>query len=81
LQKTLASKVSIDQVSLTEHYVKFPCPYIQKRLFNYFARELYRKIDRLYDPFEDLSDTMTDQSIDIRQLLTLVIMYYGYFQY
>jgi hypothetical protein len=61
--------VSIEEVSLTEHYVKFPCPYIQKRLFNYFARELYQGIDRLYDPFEDLSDTITDQNIDINRLL------------
>ncbi len=61
--------VSIDEVSLTEHYVKFPCPYIQKRLFNHFARELYRKIDGLYSPFEDLSDTITDNSIDIHRLL------------
>jgi hypothetical protein len=61
--------VSIEEVSLTEYYVKFPCPYIQKRLFNYFARELYRKIDGLYDPFEDLSDSITDQNIDIRRLL------------
>jgi len=61
--------VSIDEVSLTEHYVKFPCPYIQKRLFNYFARELYQEMDRLYSPFEDLSDTITDQSIDIHRLL------------
>jgi hypothetical protein len=61
--------VSIDKVSLTELYVKFPCPYIQKRLFNYFARELYQGMDGLYDPFEDLSDTITDQSIDIPRLL------------
>ncbi|RKZ70818.1 MAG: hypothetical protein DRQ57_19460, partial [Gammaproteobacteria bacterium] len=61
--------VSIDEVSLTEHYVKFPCPYIQKRLFNYFARELYQEMDLLYSPFEDLSDTITDQSIDIHRLL------------
>ncbi|MEN8215473.1 MAG: AAA-like domain-containing protein [Pseudomonadota bacterium] len=61
--------VSIDEVSLTEHYVKFPCPYVQKRLFNYFARELYQNMDGLYDPFEDLSDTITDNSIDIRRLL------------
>ena len=61
--------VSIDEVSLTEHYVKFPCPYIQKRLFNYFARELYQEIEGLYDPFEDLSDTITDQCIDIPRLL------------
>jgi hypothetical protein len=61
--------VSIDEASLTEHYVKFPCPYIQKRLFNYFARELYKGMDGLYDPFEDLSDSITDQNIDIRRLL------------
>jgi hypothetical protein len=61
--------VSIDKASLTEHYVKFPCPYIQKRLFNHFARELYQGIDRLYDPFEDLSDTITDQNINIPRLL------------
>jgi len=61
--------VSIDKVSLTEHYVKFPCPYIQKRLFNYFARELYPEMDGLYSPFEDLSDTITDNSIDIHRLI------------
>jgi hypothetical protein len=61
--------VSIDEVSLTEHYVKFPCPYVQKRLFNYFARELYPEMDGLYSPFEDLSDTITDKNINIRRLL------------
>ncbi|MDM8563699.1 hypothetical protein QUF54_10130, partial [Candidatus Marithioploca araucensis] len=61
--------VSIDEVSLTEHYVKFPCPYIQKRLFNSFARELYPEIDGLYSPFDELSDNITDQSMDIPRLL------------
>ena len=61
--------VDVDQISLSENYVKFPCPYIQKQLFNYFARELYQEMDGLYDPFEELSDTITDQSIDIHRLL------------
>ncbi len=61
--------VSIEQVSLTENNVKFPCPYIQKRLFNYFARELYSGMDGLYDPFEDLSDTITDDNLNIPRLL------------
>jgi hypothetical protein len=61
--------VSIEKVSLSEYYVKFLCPYIQKRLFNYFARELYQKVDYLYSPFEDLSDTITEQTINIRRLL------------
>jgi len=61
--------ISIEKVSLTEYYVKFPCPYIQKRLFNYFARALYQKMDGLYSPFEDLSDTITDQNINFPRLL------------
>jgi hypothetical protein len=59
----------VDVERVGENEVKFPCPYIQKQLFNYFARELYQEMDDLYDPFEDLSDTITDNSINIRQLL------------
>ncbi|TGO03235.1 hypothetical protein PN36_10655 [Candidatus Thiomargarita nelsonii] len=61
--------VEVEQVRLSENYVKFPCPYTQKRLFNYFARELYQEMDGLYSPFEDLSDTITEESLNIHQLL------------
>ncbi len=61
--------VEIDEVSISETYVKFPCPYIQKRLFNYFSRELYKSMDSLYDPFDDLSDTITEETLNIAQLL------------
>jgi len=61
--------VEVEQISLSENYVKFPCPYTQKQLFNYFARELYHEMDRLSDPFEDLSETITEESLNIPQLL------------
>lgn len=61
--------ISPEQVSLSEYYVKFPSPYVQKRLFNYFAREHYQEMDGLYDPFEELSDTITDDHLNIPQLL------------
>ncbi|MEN8218979.1 MAG: AAA-like domain-containing protein [Pseudomonadota bacterium] len=61
--------VSVEQISLGENYVKFACPYVQKQLFNYFAREQFHQMGRLYDPFEELSDTITDESLNIRQLL------------
>lgn len=50
-------------------YLKFPCPFVQKRLFNYFARELFSNVGRLYDPFDDLSDTITDTAINVPNLL------------
>jgi hypothetical protein len=61
--------VNVERVGLGENYVKFPCPYVQKQLFNYFARELYHEMDGLYGPFEDLSDTITDNNLNIHQLL------------
>jgi hypothetical protein len=61
--------VAIEEASWNENYVKFACPYIQKRLFNYFARELYSKIEGFSDPFEDLSDTITENSLNISRLL------------
>ena len=38
-------------------------------MFNHFARELFQETDNLYDPFEDLSDTITDDTLNIRRLL------------
>ncbi|OAD22103.1 hypothetical protein THIOM_002112 [Candidatus Thiomargarita nelsonii] len=61
--------MDVERVGLGKNYVKFPCPYIQKQLFNYFARELYHEMDGLYGPFEDLSDTITDNNLNLRQLL------------
>ncbi len=61
--------VEVEQVRLSENYVKFPCPYIQKQLFSYFAEELSYKMDGLSDPFEDLSETITEDSLNIHQLL------------
>jgi len=50
-------------------YVKFPCPFVQKRLFNYFSQDLFDYVGKLYEPFEDLDDTITDDSVNIRNLM------------
>lgn len=49
--------------------VRFACPFVQKRLFNYFARTLFREVGRLYSPFADLSDTITDEALNVKNLL------------
>jgi hypothetical protein len=50
-------------------YVKFACPFVQKRLFNYFVRTLFRQVGQLYPPFVDLSDTITDERLNVKNLL------------
>ena len=50
-------------------YVKFPSPFIHKRLFSYFAREISGEIGRLYDPLEDIDDAVTEESLNIRNIV------------
>lgn len=51
------------------YHLKFPCPFVQRRLFNYFAADLFPEVGQLYDPFEDLSNTITPTSLNIEHLL------------
>lgn len=56
-------------------YVKFSSPFAQKRLFNYFARNLFPQAGQLYVPFTDLSPVITDDSLNVKNLLRLYESY------
>ncbi len=62
----------IDQKSpeKARYYIKFSCPFVQKRLFNYFSNELFLYMGKLFEPFADLSDTITEQELRLKGLLT-----------
>lgn len=59
----------IEESDIDTYYLKFPNPFIQKRLFNFFAHELFRGLKRLYDPLADLSNTITDTTLNIPNVL------------
>ena len=50
-------------------YVRFSCPFVQKRLFNYFSSTLAGYTGSVFSAFEDLSDTITNVGLDVRRLL------------
>lgn len=60
--------IDVDRSS-SKLYAKFPCPFVQKRLFNYFSAEIFPEVGVLHDPFEDLSDTITEDSLNVANLL------------
>ncbi|MCP4351009.1 MAG: hypothetical protein GY795_36545 [Desulfobacterales bacterium] len=53
----------------TDYYVRFACPFVQKRLFNYFARSLFGYMGKLHEPFEDMDDTVTGDGLNIVNLM------------
>ena len=66
----------VDQcIEQNNHYVKFASPFVQKRLFNYFSNALFRYTGKLHEPFENLEDTVTEDNINIRQLIKRYTLY------
>jgi hypothetical protein len=65
----LNGMIDWEQVGPAERSVRFPCPFVHKRLFNYFVRTLFREGGQLYAPFADLSDTITETALHVRPLL------------
>lgn len=50
-------------------YVKFANPFVQKRLFNAYYSELFGVVGPMHEPFEDLTDTITESTLNVRNLL------------
>jgi hypothetical protein len=67
--------ITWEREGLTEYYVKFASPFVQKRLFNAFANNLFPALDRLYDPLTDLSNTITETTLHLPNLLQLYQRY------
>lgn len=55
--------------------VRFSCPFVQKRLFNYFSREIFRTVDHLYDPMTDIGAVIGEDEIHIPNLMDLYQKY------
>ncbi|QTA90865.1 AAA-like domain-containing protein [Desulfonema magnum] len=52
-----------------KNYVRFPCPFVQKRLFNYFSHELFPNMGTIYEPFEDTDDIVTEYTLNVKNLM------------
>ena len=51
------------------HQIKFSCPFVQKRLFNYFSNDFFSHINRVTQPFEDLTKIINNKGLNIKKLL------------
>lgn len=63
--------IDVEVVDANEQNVKFPCPFVQKRLFNYFASQIFGQEGQLYPPFTEVSLAITETDINIAHLLKL----------
>ncbi|KPA14537.1 protein containing DUF1703 [Candidatus Magnetomorum sp. HK-1] len=56
-------------------FVRFQSPFIQKTLFSYFSREIFRQMGQLIDPFIDIDQIITKEHLDILAIIKLYEQY------
>ncbi|MGE5341832.1 MAG: ATP-binding protein [Candidatus Omnitrophota bacterium] len=66
-------------IDISEWYIRFSSPFVQKRLFSYFSSQLARDPGELYDPFIDI-DAIVPKSEDRIDIRTLVDLYRRYLE-
>ncbi len=52
-------------------HIKFSSPFLQKRLFHYFSRDIFQTVDHLYDPMTDIEALLGPDGVDIPAVLAL----------
>ena len=57
------------------YFLRFSCPFIQKRLFNYFSRDTFKHLGQLLEPFTDTEPAITPTRLDIREFMKLYQSY------
>jgi hypothetical protein len=58
-------------------YVKFSCPFVQKRLFNYFSDEFFPDMEMPVPPEDDLADAINDEELNIINIIKRYKNYLG----
>lgn len=59
-------------------YARFSCPFVQKRLFNYFSREIFKTVDHLHDPMTDIEAVVSETEAEAVDVFALMRLYQNY---
>lgn len=60
-----------EKVERTQYFVRFSSPFVQKRLFNYFSRTLFKQMGQLVKPFLNIDAVITSTHLEVSELMKL----------
>jgi len=58
-----------EKIGHKEYYVKFSCPFVQKRIFNYFSRQFFSHLGQLIHPLDAMKDAINEESLHIPDII------------
>jgi hypothetical protein len=58
-----------EKIGHKEYYVKFSCPFVQKRIFNYFSRQIFSHLGQLIHPLDAMKDAIDEEILHISNII------------
>lgn len=61
--------ITEEQVKPNEYYLKFSCPFVQKRIFNYFSNQFFSYLGQLIHPLDTMKDAIDEEALYIPYII------------
>jgi len=58
-----------EKVADDEYYLKFSCPFVQKRIFNYFSNRFFSYLGQLIHPLDAMEDAINEETLQIPNIV------------
>ncbi|HLP59837.1 MAG TPA: AAA-like domain-containing protein, partial [Candidatus Deferrimicrobium sp.] len=58
-----------EKVADDKYYLKFSCPFVQKRIFNYFSTRFFSYMGQLIHPLDDMKDAINEDTLHIPHII------------
>jgi len=61
--------ITEEKVGPKEYYVKFSCPFVQKRIFNFFSNRFFSYLGQLIHPLDPMEDAVDEENLYIPNII------------
>ncbi|HLP57389.1 MAG TPA: ATP-binding protein [Candidatus Deferrimicrobium sp.] len=61
--------IAPEKVGPKEYYVKFSCPFVQKRIFNFFSNRFFSYLGQLVHPLDAMEDAVDEENLYIPNII------------
>jgi len=61
--------IDLEKADDGKYYLRFSCPFVQKRIFNYFSRRFFNYLGPLVHPFDAMEDAVDEQNLYIPNII------------
>ena len=61
--------IDLEKAADDKYYLKFSCPFVQKRIFNYFSNRFFSYLGQLIHPLDAMEDAVDEENLYIPNII------------